>query len=81
MNKWHEGFRKIDMVLFVRALHMGFRCITYPRSLNQPDATKEEWHERTAMAIGLWTHIDKDLHSKYPPVHTYIHTSITTSLP
>ena len=37
----------------MESLHKRFRRTTYPRSPNQPDATKGEWHERTVMAKGL----------------------------
>ena len=58
MNEWNKGFQERDINHLMNLLHEDFRNVTYPGSLNEPDATKEEWYQRTAFAIGLWTHLE-----------------------
>lgn len=52
-------------------LHDDFHCTTYPLSLKHPDATKEQWIERTKFAIEVWTHLEVwslFLFSFFPPL-------------
>jgi len=55
MREWGQGFEKRDLELIAKALHKDYRHTTYPRSLGMPEETREEWLERFAGVIGLWT--------------------------
>ena len=50
-----RGFQTRDPAIIAKYLHKDFRNFTYPRSLGQPDQTKEEFLECWAGVIGLWT--------------------------
>ena len=50
-----RGFRTKNLDLVAKTLHKDFRLIPYPRSLGRPEETKEEWLERWAGMISLWT--------------------------
>lgn len=56
--EWGKGFKSNDPDLIAKTLHKDFRHVTYPRSLNRPEETKEEWLGRLAGIIGLWTHTE-----------------------
>lgn len=53
--EWDEGFQKKDLALISKPLHKDFRHITYPRSLNKPVQTREQWLEYIKGVINLWT--------------------------
>jgi hypothetical protein len=44
-----------DLGSIAGVLHKDFRYIYYPRSLGQPEQTKEEWLEHWTGIINLWT--------------------------
>ena len=50
-----RGIRTKDLALISKTLHEDFRNTPYPRSLGHPEQTKEEFLERWAEIIGLWT--------------------------
>ena len=58
IREWSQGFQKKDLGILATALHKDFRQVTYPRSLNQPDKTKEEWLGHIAGVISLWTDVE-----------------------
>ena len=58
MNEWHEAFGKKDIDLLTKPLHKDFRYAVYPRSLNMPEQSKDEWYAQTAATINLWTSMD-----------------------
>ena len=55
VREWSQGFDKKDLDIIAKSLHKDFRVVVYPRSLNQPDRTKEEWLGFLAGVISLWT--------------------------
>ncbi|KAF9785444.1 hypothetical protein BJ322DRAFT_831107 [Thelephora terrestris] len=63
MHEWHEAFERKDIDLLRKPLHDDVRFATYPRSLNTPEQTRDEWCSQTAETIGLWTHMNRTVHS------------------
>ena len=55
---WAEGFKKADKDLIAKHLHKDHRRIIYPRSLNRPEVTREEWLSRAGEILKHWTDID-----------------------
>ena len=55
---WAEGFKKGDKDYIAKHLHKDHRRITYPRSLNRPELTKEEWLARAEEILKCWTAVD-----------------------
>ena len=49
-----RGFKTRDLAILAKNLHKDFRNITYPRSLGQPEQTKEEFLECWTGVISLW---------------------------
>ena len=49
------GFETRNLDLIAKTLHKDFRYIAYPRSLGHPEQTREQWLERCAGIIGVWT--------------------------
>jgi hypothetical protein len=50
-----RGFRTRDLELIASTIHKDFRYFAYPKSLGKPEQTKEEWLNRWAGLISLWT--------------------------
>ena len=50
-----RGFQTRDLELIASTIHKDYRYIAYPRSLGKPEQTKEEWLNRWAGLIGLWS--------------------------
>jgi hypothetical protein len=55
LHEWGQGFQKRDLGLIAKTLHKDFRYVTSPKSLGQPEQTREEWLERFAGILSLWT--------------------------
>jgi hypothetical protein len=55
LQQCSRGFKTKDLDLVAKALHKDFRYVAYPRSLGKPEETKEEWLERWAGIVSLWT--------------------------
>ena len=53
--EWGQIFQTADLNLIAKCLHRDFRCILYPKSLGKPEETREEWLERLAGVLSLWT--------------------------
>ena len=49
-----QGFQTRDPALIAKTLHKDFRNIYYPRSLNYPEQTKEEFVGQWAGMMSLW---------------------------
>jgi len=58
MHEWGQGFKKRDLDVIAKALHKDYRHTTYPRSLDRPEQTREQWLEQFAGIIGLWTDLE-----------------------
>jgi len=58
MHGWGQGFKKRDLDLIAKCLHKDYRHTTYPRSLNKPEQTREEWLQQFAGIISLWTDLE-----------------------
>jgi hypothetical protein len=50
-----DSKRTGDLGSIANILHKDFRYLAYPRSLGQPEQTKEEWLERWTGIMSLWT--------------------------
>ena len=57
MHGWGQGFKKRDLDLIAKYLHKDYRHTTYPRSLDKPEQTREEWLQQFAGIISLWTEL------------------------
>jgi hypothetical protein len=49
--EWVEGFKTKDVNHLAKYLHKDHRRITYPRSLNIPEQTKDEWLEHVGTVL------------------------------
>ena len=58
VREWLEAFERMDIELLTKPLHENFRYATYPRSLNMPEQTRDEWRSQIAATISFWTHMD-----------------------
>jgi hypothetical protein len=58
MHEWGQGFKKRDLDLIAKSLHKDYRHTTYPRSLDKPEQTREEWLQQFAGVIGLWIDLE-----------------------
>ena len=54
IKAWGQGFQKKDLNILASGLHKDFRMATYPKSLNKPVQTKEEWLAELGKIIPLW---------------------------
>jgi len=52
-----QGFHNKDLDAIAKTLHKDFRYVTYPRSLNLQDKTKEEFLEYLKGIVPLWTEV------------------------
>jgi hypothetical protein len=64
MLEWGEGFKAKDLDRIAKPLHKDHRYITYPRSLNKPEQTREEWLAHIGGIVNLWTDNEVDI-SRY----------------
>lgn len=55
LGEWRQAFEKRDLDLIAKHLHKDYRHTSYPRSLGEPDQTREQWLERFAGILGLLT--------------------------
>ena len=53
--EWSQMFQTGDLDLIANAVHKDYRYALYPKSLGKPEETKEEWLERLAGVLSLWT--------------------------
>ena len=72
-----RGFRTGDLELIASTIHKDYRYIPYPRSLGKPEQTKEQWLERWAGFISLWT-ADLEVNYLVAPLSPF---AATESLP
>lgn len=61
MSKWHEGFQTMNAETLKETLHDNFTYATFPRSLQAPEQTKEQWCEQIGKIIGMWTSMEVSL--------------------
>ena len=66
VREWLEAFERMDIELLTKPLHVDFRYATYPRSLNMPEQTRDEWRLQIAATISFWTHMDASLSPNRP---------------
>ena len=64
MHEWGQGFKQRDLGHIAKTLRKDYRHTTYPRSLDRPEQTREEWLEQFAGIISLWTDLEVS-HSSY----------------
>jgi hypothetical protein len=50
-----QGFQTRDLDLIAKAIHKDFRHVAYPRSLGEPEQTREEFLEHWGRIISFWT--------------------------
>jgi hypothetical protein len=55
LYEWSQIFQTGDLDLIAKALHKDFRYVICPKSLGKPEETREEWLERFAGVLSLWT--------------------------
>jgi hypothetical protein len=55
LYEYRRGFESRNLDNIAKHLHKDFRYICYPRSLNYPEQTKEEWIARFSGYIPHWT--------------------------
>jgi hypothetical protein len=58
INDWNEGFIQMNVDIVGKYLHKDFRRSVYPRSIGQPDQSKEEWLKELSVILGLATEFD-----------------------
>jgi len=63
IHEWGQGFEKKDINHIAKYLHKDYRHIHYPRSLGQPEQTKEQWVEHFTRILGLMTENKTTIHS------------------
>jgi len=55
VQEWGRGFEERNVDILAKSLDKDFRYVAYPRSLNQPEKTKEEWLQHVKEVFSLWT--------------------------
>lgn len=55
VNEWSRGFPEKNLDVIGKHLHKDFRRFTYPRSIGQPEQTKDEWLTHFAGVIKFST--------------------------
>ena len=55
VHECRQGFGTRDLGRIANTLHKDYRYVPYPKSLGQPEKTKEEWLAHLATIISLWT--------------------------
>ena len=55
LGEWRQAFEKRDIDLIAKHLHKDYRHTSYPRSLGEPDQTREQWLEQFGEFLGLLT--------------------------
>ena len=55
LREWGRGFQTRDLGLIAKALHKDYRYVTSPKSIGRPEETREEWLERHAGVLSLWS--------------------------
>ena len=58
IHEWAQGFRARDLSLMAKVLHKDYRNVTYPRSLGTQEETREEWLEKMAGVVTIWTSVE-----------------------
>jgi len=60
---WVEGFKDGDLDRIAKHLHKDYRRIVYPRSLNKPEVTRDQFLSRLGEVLKCWSNIDTTVHS------------------
>ena len=55
IHEWGRGFENRDLAQIAKHLHKDYRHTTLPRSLGQPEQTREEWLEHFGAVLGFMT--------------------------
>lgn len=55
LGEWRQAFEKRDVNLVAKHLHKDFRHISLPKSLGEPDQTREQWLARFGSVLGFLT--------------------------